>query len=78
MTPGEVFPPRDAWDVIGYPSDDTIEGYREASLLEPPPGDNRPPGYRWGWANWLRDHQHQDDGFDRIRRETARLLRMPQ
>lgn len=72
---GTVFPPRHWMDVYAYPDDDVTDGYREASPREPAPGDNRSPGYRWGWANGIKDATHQNDGLDGIRYEFIRQMR---
>lgn len=73
--PGTVFPPRDAWEIAAYPTDDVVLGYMEHRLDDPVPGDNRSPGYRWGWANRRRDVTHEPDGFDAVRRAYFKLPR---
>ena len=70
---GTVFPPRNEWDVAAYPDDDVVEGYREWRPDDPEPGENRSPGYRWGWANGRRDRQGGDDGYDRVRQAYIQL-----
>lgn len=62
------FPPRSWLDVAAYPDDDVVSGYREHRMDDPPPGPNRAPGYRWGWANARRDRSGSiDDGYDQVR-----------
>jgi hypothetical protein len=67
---GTVFPPRDEWDVLGYPIDDVVEGYRSHRVGDPVPGNNHTPGYRWGWTNAQKDRTYKEipfDGFEAIR-----------
>lgn len=73
---GSVFPPRDEWDIAAYDTDDVMSGYREHSVHEPLPGDNRAPGYRWGWANARKDATHVYDGWEPIRYAYIRMTRM--
>lgn len=72
---GTVFPPRDEWDVAAYPTDDVVEGYRDHCISDPAPGENRSPGYRWGWANARKDASCQWDGFEDIRFAYIRMVR---
>lgn len=72
---GLVFPPRDEWDIAAYDSPDMVVGYMDQTPGGPSPGDNRSPGYRWGWANRARDRQADDDGFDTIRRAYLAMKR---
>jgi hypothetical protein len=61
------FPP-ETWEHIAmYPDDDVTAGYRDWRPDDPPPGPNRSPGYRWGWANARRDRTKEDDGFGAVR-----------
>lgn len=64
---GMVYPPRDAWDVAAYPTDDCVAGYRDHRIDEPIPGGNHAPGYRWGWVNSRKDATGIPDGFEGIR-----------
>lgn len=73
---GQVFPPRDEWDVAAYEADDVVAGYREHTIYEKPPGDNRSPGYRWGWANARKDVTRTDDGFELVRSAYIQMTRM--
>lgn len=75
---GAVFPPRDEWDVAAYDTDDVMAGYREHNVHEESPGDNRAPGYRWGWMNARKDATHQYDGFEPIRSAYIRMTRFAQ
>jgi hypothetical protein len=70
-----MFPPRDWRDIERYPIEDVIEGFVYFSKDDPPPGDNRSPGYRWGWDNAKRDRSDDDDGYDAIRQEFIRETR---
>lgn len=62
-----MFPPRDEWDIAAYEDDEVVAGYREHSLSDLPPGNNRSPSYRWGWTNARRDRTHEPDGFEPVR-----------
>lgn len=76
---GEVFPPRDEWDVAAYPTDDVVAGYREHRSGDPAPGPNRPPGYRWGWANAEKDRTYLtkgNDGLESVRSAYIRMTRL--
>lgn len=73
--PGEVFPPRDEWDVAAYPQDEVVAGYRDHRADDPVPGENHSPGYRWGWTNRRRDTTRQPDGFEPIRYAFIRMSR---
>lgn len=75
---GEVFPPRDEWDIAAYDTDDVVDGYREHRLTEPTPGNNRTAAYRWGWANAKRDITGELDGFEDLRRAYIRMTERPQ
>ena len=72
---GTVFPPRDEWDIVAYPTDDVVAGYREHRLDDPEPGENRAPGYRWGWANAQKDATHIPDGMEEMRYAYIRMSR---
>ncbi len=72
---GDVFPPRHEWDLAAYDADEAMEGFFDQEPGDPPPGDNRSPSYRWGWANRARDRQIEDDGFDHIRHAYIALRR---
>lgn len=74
---GEVFPPRDEWDIAAYPADDIVAGYWDHNINDPAPGDNRSPGFRWGWMNARKDATHQRDGFEQIRRNYIIMTRRP-
>lgn len=71
-----VYPPNSKWDIAAYPVDDVVEGYRDHSLSDHPPGDNRSPGYKWGWTNARRDMSGKDDGFGGIRSAYIQMERM--
>jgi hypothetical protein len=76
MTESEQrFPPQDAWDIAAYPVDDVVDGYRSHSIDDHPPGDNRSPGYRWGWTNARKDVSRVDDGFESVRSDYIRLTK---
>lgn len=73
---GSVFPPRDEWDIAAYDADEVMAGYREHTIHDEPPGPNRHPGYRWGWANARKDATHIYDGFEPLRYAYIRMSRM--
>lgn len=62
-----VYPPRDAWDIASYDTEDVVDGYRSHRLEDTPPGDNRAPGYRWGWLNARKDVTGIPDGYEPLR-----------
>lgn len=62
-----IFPPRDEWDVAAYSTEEVVSGYRQHRLSDLPPGDNRDPGYRWGWVNARKDATRIEDGFESVR-----------
>lgn len=68
------FPPRTWRDVAEYNDEDIVSRYREYRHHDPPPGDNRPPGYRWGWANAKRDLSSGEDGFDGLRSDYIKAM----
>lgn len=72
---GQVFPPRDEWDVAAYSRDDIVDGYREYRHDDVEPGENRSPSYRWGWANAKKDSTNEPDGYEKIRYAYIRLSR---
>lgn len=72
---GTVFPPRSVLDIAAYPTDDICDGYRDHNLMDPEPGENRAPGYRWGWLNARKDQSHEYDGFEELRYEYIRMVR---
>lgn len=72
-----TYPPRTAFDVLMYDEDDVCAGYRDYRPDLPTPGDNRPGGYRWGWANRAHDGALQPDGFEDVRREFIQMVRRP-
>ncbi len=70
---GDVFPPRDEWDIAAYDADEVVAGFRESTPDDPLPSPNRSPAYRWGSINRARDRQVPDDGFDAIRQAFIRM-----
>lgn len=72
---GQVFPPRDEWDVAAYDSNEVVAGYRDHAPDDPVPGPNHSPAYRWGWTNRRRDAMRNCDGFDGIRHAYFELSR---
>jgi len=74
---GDVFPPRDEWDVLAYNLDETVQGYRDWTPDDPTPGPNHSPAYRWGWANSRLDHTREEDGYGEVRRAYARMTFKP-
>jgi hypothetical protein len=72
-----TYPPKTWEDVESYDGDDIVAGYREHTSGDPPPGPNRPPGYRWGWANARKDATGQEDGFEHVRAEGIAASRTP-
>lgn len=74
MTDQPPLPPRDWRDVWAYDREDILAGFREFHLGDPEPGPNRPPGYRWGWANRRNDAGLPDE-FGPIRRDYIRATR---
>lgn len=75
---GNVFPPRDAWDIAAYDTDEVVAGYLDHSVHEPNPGGNRSPAYRWGWMNARKDATHEYDGLEPVRYAYIRMLRAAQ
>lgn len=75
--PGTVFPPRDVWDIAGYPTDDVVAGYLDYSPDEIAPGSNRAPGYRWGWLNRRKDATGEPDGYEPLRYAYIGMSRRP-
>ena len=75
---GEVFPPRDEWDVAAYDTNDVVSGYRGHCIYDQAPGGNRAPGYRWGWTNARKDATGELDGFENVRSAYYHMSRMPQ
>ena len=73
---GKVFPPRDEWDIASYDTEDVVSGYREHSVNDTMPGDNRAPGYCWGWLNARKDATGHDDGYEFIRSAYIRMERL--
>jgi len=71
-----VFPPRDEWDVAAYKTDEVVDGYRSHSIYDDFPGNNRDPGFIWGWMNARRDASGVDDGFEFIRSAYIRMERL--
>ena len=74
MTPYGQFPPTCIEDIMIYDGDEVVAGYRERRRDDIPPGENRSPGYRWGWTNSQRDHG-QPDGFEPLRYAYIRAMR---
>lgn len=64
---GQVFPPRNEWDVAAYETDEIVAGYRDHRIGDVEPGPNHSPAYRWGWCNAKKDLTHVNDGFEPIR-----------
>lgn len=77
MLEGQVFPPRNEWDIAAYPMDDVVKGYRDHRLGDLLPGPNHPPGYRWGWTNAEKDRTRIADGFEPIRSAYINLTQRP-
>jgi hypothetical protein len=78
MTRDEVpFPPRDAWDVAAYDTDEVVAGYRGHRADDDVPGPNHSPGYRWGWHNRRKDGTHLPDGFEDVRRAYIEMTDRP-
>lgn len=75
--PGTVFPPRDAWDIAAYDTNEVVAGFREYRPGDPDPGPNHAPGYRWGWANRRYDTTKEPDGFTGLRMAYIELARRP-
>jgi hypothetical protein len=69
------FPPTCIEDIMSYDTDEVVAGYREGRPDDPMPGENRDPGYRWGWANRLRDTTGEPDQFSPLRHAYYRALR---
>jgi hypothetical protein len=76
-TSGSTFPPRNAWDVLAYDGEETMNGYRDFAFNKPLPGDDRTPAYRWGWQNAQRDATHARDGYEDIRYDYIAMCRRP-
>ncbi|NTG73283.1 hypothetical protein G6M02_08060 [Agrobacterium rhizogenes] len=74
---GQIFPPRDEWDIAAYDTDDVVNGYRQYAANDPSPGANHAPGYRWGWANARKDATIECDGFEPIRRAYIHMTSKP-
>lgn len=74
---GTIFPPRDVWDIAAYDTDEIVDGYLSHCIEDVPPGDNRAPGYRWGWLNARKDATHVLDGFEGLRFAYIRMSRRP-
>lgn len=74
---GTVFPPRDAWDIAAYDTDEVVAGYREHRICDPVPGPNRSPAYRWGWANSHKDATGTPDGYEPLRHAFIQISRRP-
>lgn len=74
---GQVFPPRDEWDVAAYDGHEVAEGYQGHRIDDTAPGPNHSPSYRWGWTNARKDATYRDgeDGFEEIRRAYIQLER---
>lgn len=67
------WPPKSWRDIEDYDHEEIVLGYREYREGDPMPGENRSPGFRWGWSNRAYDHSNgKDDGFAYIRHEGAR------
>ena len=71
---GTSFPPRCVEDVLAYDRDEVILGFCEYNNEMPTPGDNRSPGYRWGWSNARYDHTREDDGLVGLRVKLAAMF----
>jgi len=76
---GEVFPPRDEWDVAAYDPDECVAGYRDHRISDDAPGQNHSPAYRWGWTNARKDatYMYGLDGFEGIRSAYIKLVTKP-
>ncbi|MBB5663277.1 hypothetical protein GGE68_001453 [Rhizobium leguminosarum] len=74
---GEVFPPRDEWDIAAYDTDELVAGYRGHNIKDIPPGPNHHPAYRWGWANARKDATCIDDGFGVLRSAYIQMTKKP-
>lgn len=70
------FPPQSADDIARYADDDVVEGYRDFRLFGVEPGENRAPGYRWGWANAKYDATRWDDGYSWLRHDYIARLKL--
>jgi hypothetical protein len=73
-----VFPPRTAFDILAYDTEEIVAGYRQYRDGDPEPGDNRSASYRWGWANARKDVTREPDGFEPLRRDFIRMVERPQ
>lgn len=76
MTEFGAFPPTCIEDIMSYDADEVMAGYREYRRDDPEPGDNRSPGYRWGWTNRKRDVTYEPDPFIELRYEYIRTMRL--
>jgi hypothetical protein len=73
----DQFPPRDAFDIAAYDTDECVSGYRGHCTDDIPPGPNHSPSYRWGWTNARKDVTGVPDGFEGLRAAFIELSRRP-
>lgn len=76
---GSMFPPRDAWEIAAYDTDEVVAGYLSyrAADADMPPGENHSPAFRWGWTNKRKDVTGIPDGFEGVRSAFIQMSRRP-